>query len=54
MIPDTRVLVKLIDLFNRVRELETKLTDEQLRAILLKTDSWLIFILQISAGNSHK
>ena len=45
---DTRALVELIELFNRVHELETKLTDEQLRAILLRTDSWLMYILQIS------
>jgi len=51
---DTRALVKLIELFNRVHELETELTDEQLRAILLKTDSWLMYILQIWAGNSCK
>jgi len=43
-----------IELFNRVHELETELTDEQLRAILLKTDSWLMYILQISSGNFHK
>ena len=43
--------MKLIELFNRVRELETELTNEQLRAILLKTDSWLMYILQIWAGN---
>ncbi len=48
---DTRALVKLIELFNRVHELETELTNEQLRAILLKTDSWLMYILQIWAGN---
>jgi hypothetical protein len=51
---DTRALVKMIELFNRVHELETALTDEQLRAILLKTDSWLMYILQISSGNFHK
>ena len=45
---DTRALVKLIELFNRVHELESKLTDEQLRSILLRTDSWLMYILQIS------
>ena len=44
---DTRALVKLLELFNRVHELETELTDEQLRAILLKSDSWLMYILQI-------
>lgn len=51
---DTRALVKLIKLFNRVHELETALTDEQLRAILIRTDSWLMYILQISSGNFHK
>jgi hypothetical protein len=51
---DTRALVKLIELFNRVHELETELTNEQLRAILLKTDSWLMYILQIWAGTSYK
>ena len=50
---DTRALVKLIELFNRVHELETQLSDEQLRAILLKTDSWLMYILQISVDNFH-
>ena len=50
---DTQSLVKLIELFNRVHELETELTNEQLRAIVLKTDSWLMYILQISV-NSHK
>ena len=54
LIHDTRALVKLIDLFNRVHELETELSDEQLRAILLKTDSWLMYLLQISVGNFHK
>ena len=54
LLHDTRALVKLIELFNRVHELETELTNEQLRAIVLKTDSWLMYILQISAGNSRK
>ena len=51
---DTRALVKLIELFNRVHELETELTDEQLRAILLKTDSWLMYILQIWVESDNK
>lgn len=51
---DTRAIVKLIELFNRVHELESELTDEQLRAILLKTDSWLMYILQIWTGSSEK
>ncbi len=48
---DTQALVKMIELFNRVHELETTLTDEQLRAILLRTDSWLMYILQLSSVN---
>lgn len=51
---DAWATVKMIELFNRVRELETALTDEQLRAILLRTDSWLMYILQICSGNFHK
>lgn len=51
---DTRALVKLIELFNRVHELETELTDQQLRAILLKTDSWLMYMLQIWLENPER
>lgn len=51
---DARAPVKMIEPFNRVHELETALTDEQLRAILLGTDSWLMYILQICSGNFHK
>ena len=48
---DTRALVKLLEFFNRVHELESKLTDDQLRALLLRTDSWLVYILQIWKGS---
>jgi len=44
---DTKALVKLVEFFNRVHELESPLTDIQLRAILLRTDSWLTYILQL-------
>jgi hypothetical protein len=50
LIHDSRALVKLIELFNRVHELETELTDEQLRTVLLETDSWLMYILQNFRG----
>jgi len=50
VIQDTRALVKLVDFFNRVHELEPELTDEQLRVLLLRTDSWLTYILQIWEG----
>ncbi len=45
---DTRALVKLLGLFQRVHELELGLTDPQLKALWLRSDSWLTFILQIS------
>lgn len=54
LMDDTRALLKLIDLFNRVHELEMELTDKQLRAILLKNDSWLMYILQIWSETLEK
>ncbi len=50
VVQDTRALVKLVEFFNRVHELDPELTDEQLRALLLRTDSWLTYILQIWEG----
>lgn len=50
VVHDTSALVKLVEVFNRVHELESELTDEQLRALLLRTDSWLTYILQIWEG----
>lgn len=50
VVQDTRALVKLVEVFNHVHELESELTDEQLRALLLRTDSWLTYILQIWEG----
>ena len=47
IVADTRALVKFVDFFNRVHELDTGLTDKQLRTLLLRTDSWLTYILQI-------
>jgi len=47
VVQDTRALVKLVEFFNRVHEINPELTDEELRALLLRTDSWLIYILQI-------
>lgn len=48
---DTRALVKLLEFFNRVHELKSELTDDQLRALLLRTDSWLVYVLQIWKGS---
>lgn len=54
LVDDTRMLVELIDLFNRVHKLDSGLTDKQLRAIVLKNDSWLMYILQVHLENSSK
>jgi hypothetical protein len=51
VVHDTRALVKLVEFFNRVHQLESELTDEQLRALLLRTDSWLTYILNIWEGS---
>lgn len=45
---DTGALVKLIEVFNRIHQLEPALTGRQLNALLLRSDSWLTFIIQIS------
>jgi hypothetical protein len=36
--------LSVVDFFNRVHELDPELTDEQLRALLLRIDSWLTYI----------
>ena len=52
VVQDTHALVKLVEFLNRVHELDRELTDEQLRALLLRTDSWLMYILRIYKGTS--
>ena len=47
IICDTRALVELINLFNRVHQLERGLSAQQIRALQLRSDSWLIYILDI-------
>jgi hypothetical protein len=44
---DTRALVKMIEFFNHVHDIEADLTLEQLEALILRTDSWLTYILRI-------
>lgn len=51
---DTKAFVKLIELFNKVHKLESRLTDEQLRAIFHRTESGLKYILQICPETSDK
>ncbi len=44
---DAQALVALFNLLNRMHQLEPSASDAQLRAVLLRTDSWLTYILQI-------
>lgn len=50
IVQDTGALIALVELFNRVHELDLNLTDQQLRALILRADSWLMYILQIWEG----
>lgn len=47
MIQDTRAFGELFDLCNDMHKLEPGLSDEQLRALVLKTDSWIVYLLQV-------
>ena len=44
---DTRAMVKLYALYGRLHELDIGVTDEQLRAITIKTESYLSYILKV-------
>ena len=44
---DADAMVRLYDLYNRLHSLETGLTDQQLQAITLKTESYLTYILEL-------
>ena len=48
VVEDTKTFVKLIKFCNRVHELELDMTDEQLIALQMRSDSLLIYILRIS------
>ena len=48
---DVHALVSLLRFFNQVHKLEPGLSDDQLKALMLRTDSWLMFILQIAEGS---
>ena len=45
---DSEAFVEMIRFFNRVHQLDSGLTDPQLKALILRSDSWLMFILQIA------
>lgn len=48
---DTNSIANLIDVLHRVHDLRPRLTDEQLKAIFLRTDSWLYYVLQVAKEN---
>jgi hypothetical protein len=51
LVDDVRALVSLLGFFNLVHKLEPGLSDDQLKALMLLTDSRLMFILQIAEGS---
>ena len=50
---ETRALVELICVFNRVHQLKQGLSPQQLRTLQLRSDSWLIYILDIWKESQH-
>lgn len=44
---DTTALVKFIEFLNRIHELDPGLNDEELNAVILRTESWIVYLLQI-------
>lgn len=44
---DIRTILSLVEFFNRIHKLELELTDELLRALMIRSDSGLTYILQI-------
>jgi len=49
---DTTAFLEYLDLFNSLHKLNLEISEDQLDALLLRTDSWLLYILQI-ANNNH-
>ena len=44
---DAQAFVKFVEFFSRVHQLNIELSDQQLRALQLRTDSWITYILQV-------
>ena len=44
---DTKALVGMMEVFHRVHALEPNLTDDQLYTLLLRSDSWISYLLHI-------
>jgi len=48
---DTQALIELIDILQRVHELEHDFTDKQLKALLLRVETWIVFLVKQSRDN---
>lgn len=44
---DAKAFVKMFEFFNSLHKLKHNLTDKDLRLLLLRTDSWIVYLLQI-------
>lgn len=44
---DTKAFIEYYNIFQRVHELDTDISNEQLQTLLLRTQSWLMYILKI-------
>lgn len=44
---DSAAFLRYLKVFNRIHQLEPDLSEEQLRALILRTESWLLFLLQV-------
>ena len=51
---DTKAFLDYISFLNRVHAIEPGLSDGQLDALMLRTDSWLTFIVQVAAKGTHE
>ncbi|MCL4850543.1 MAG: hypothetical protein KJZ78_04085 [Bryobacteraceae bacterium] len=51
VVADTKALIKMLDIFNRVHELNLELSEKQLRVLLFRTEYWLLQILHLAEGN---
>lgn len=51
LIADTKALIELLNFFNRIHELYSSLTNNQLEALLFRSKSWLFYILNICEEN---
>lgn len=47
IVKDTQALIEFFNLFNRMHQLDLDMTDDELSALILRTESWIEYILQV-------